>query len=63
MIPVPFLKDNLAYIVIDTTTGSYFLVDPADFEAIEETLRAYEITGAPEAIVSTHKHWDHAGHN
>ena len=63
VIPVPFLEDNLAYIVLDTVSKSYFLVDPADFEAIEEAKNAYGITGAPSAVVSTHKHWDHAGHN
>ena len=34
VIPVPFLEDNLAYIVQDTSTGNYVLVDPADHEAI-----------------------------
>lgn len=61
---MPFLEDNLAYIVLDTATGEHFLVDPADLEAIDEAKAAYGISGvAPQAIVSTHKHWDHAGHN
>jgi len=60
---VPFLEDNLAYIVLDVPTGDYFLVDPADFDAVEEVKQAYGVTGAPQAVVTTHKHWDHAGHN
>ena len=63
VIPVPFLEDNLAYIVVDKSSGRYFLVDPADFEAVEEVKRAYGVEGTPEAILTTHKHWDHAGHN
>ena len=53
----------MAYIVLDRQTRSYFLVDPADFGAIEEAKMAYGITGNPEAVLTTHKHWDHAGHN
>jgi len=49
--------------VLDTASGKYFLVDPADFDAVEEVKEAYGISGAPEAVVTTHKHWDHAGHN
>ena len=60
---MPFLEDNLAYIVLDKTSGKHFLVDPADIQAIDEVKKAYGVTGAPEAIFSTHKHWDHAGQN
>ena len=63
VIPVPYLEDNLAYIVLKKSTGSYFLIDPADFQAIEEVKEAYQITGAPQAVFVTHKHWDHASHN
>ena len=63
MIPVPFLEDNLAYIVLDTESKKYFLVDPADIDAIDEVKKEHNIDGPPEAILTTHKHWDHAGHN
>lgn len=63
VIPVPFLEDNLAYIVLNTRSGNYLLVDPADFDAVEEVKAAYGVTGAPDAVITTHKHWDHAGHN
>ena len=36
VIPVPFLEDNLAYIVLDRSSGRYFLVDPAHVEAVDE---------------------------
>ena len=61
--PVPFLEYNLAYIVLDTKTGAFILVDPADLEAVNEVMQEYGITGEPEVILTTHKHWDHAGHN
>ena len=60
---MPFLKDNLGYILLWVPTGKYCLVDPADFDAIHDALKLYGIQGAPEAILTTHKHWDHAGHN
>ena len=41
----------------------HFVVDCADIEAYEEVRNAYKVEGAPEALLSTHKHWDHAGHN
>ena len=61
VIPVPFLEDNLAYIVLDRSSGRYFLVDPAHVEAVDEVRQEYGVEGEPEAIFSTHKHWDHAG--
>ena len=63
VIPVPFLFDNLAYILLWKPTGQYCLVDPADFEAVHEVMEEYGIEGAPEAIITTHKHHDHAAHN
>ena len=41
MITVPVLEDNLAYIILDKVTNDYFLVDPADFDAVEEVKLAY----------------------
>lgn len=60
---MPFLDDNLAYIVYDTASGKHFVIDGADIAAYREVREAYGIEGAPEALFSTHKHWDHAGHN
>ena len=60
---MPFLEDNLAYIVLNKASQKYILVDPAHIVAVDEVREAYGIDGAPEAIFSTHKHWDHAGHN
>ena len=40
------------------------MVDPADFEMVHEVMELYGLKGhKPTAILSTHKHWDHAGHN
>ena len=63
VIPVPFSYDNLAYILLWKPTGQYCLVDPADFEAVHEVLEEYDIKGAPESILTTHMHHDHAAHN
>ena len=66
VIPVPFLDDNFAYIVVHVESKQYVLVDPADFDTVQAALEHYELspaTNAPRAILTTHKHWDHAGHN
>ena len=63
VIPVPYLKDNLGYILLWVPTGKYCLVDPGDFDAVHDVMKEYGVKGAPEAILTTHKHWDHAGHN
>ena len=47
IIPVPYAEDNLAYIILQKSTGSFILVDPADFDAITEVKEAYGIKGAP----------------
>ena len=61
---VPYLEDNFAYIVLEVATSKYILVDPGDFDAIHEALELLQIPAVGiQAIFTTHKHWDHAGHN
>eukprot|EP00347_Sterkiella_histriomuscorum_P000727 403374738 len=63
VINVPYLKDNYGFIVVNTVTNNYVLIDPADFERVSAVLEQFNITGEPLFILSTHKHWDHAGQN
>jgi Zn-finger protein len=70
IVALPYLADNLAYVIYSTSTDLSkevrhlkFLVDPGDFEMVMEFLARYDIQGPPEAILSTHKHHDHAGNN
>ncbi|OQR89145.1 hypothetical protein THRCLA_09900 [Thraustotheca clavata] len=66
---VPFLEDNYAYIIIDKATGDCALVDPADpFTTVdvwrEVALRWNEkLHLRLKYILTTHKHFDHAGGN
>ena len=63
IIPVPYLKDNLAYIVIHKATSDFLLVDPADYEMTQKLLKLHNLHKPPTAILCTHRHWDSSGHN
>ncbi|XP_068102172.1 probable hydrolase PNKD [Hyperolius riggenbachi] len=61
VVPIPVLSDNYSYLVIDTTCSLAVAVDPSDPAAVQAYL---EREGATlEAILCTHKHWDHSGGN
>ena len=57
MVTVPCLKDNYAYILRDTDTGTTAVVDVPDATPIIEalTLRGWPL----HQIFLTHHHWDH----
>ncbi|EDO44424.1 predicted protein [Nematostella vectensis] len=61
IIPVPFLYDNYSYIIVDITTSSAVVVDPSDPEAVKDVLNKEKLQ--LEAVLTTHKHWDHSGGN
>ncbi|XP_075895931.1 putative hydrolase PNKD [Nelusetta ayraudi] len=61
IIPIPMLYDNYSYLVVDTATSVAVVVDPADPEKVQAALTAEGAT--LEAILCTHKHWDHSGGN
>lgn len=63
VLPVPYLNDNLAYIVFNKDNNLIFLIDPGDFQMIQEVVKEYGLVGRPLAIFTTHKHHDHAGSN
>ncbi|XP_072436089.1 probable hydrolase PNKD [Chiloscyllium punctatum] len=61
ILPVPILTDNYGYLIIDLDTNVAVAVDPSDPLIIQTHL---EQEGATlEAILTTHKHWDHSGGN
>ncbi|XP_069840901.1 probable hydrolase PNKD isoform X2 [Dendropsophus ebraccatus] len=61
VVPIPVLSDNYSYLVVDTTSNLAVAVDPSDPIAVQNCL---EREGAElEAILCTHKHWDHSGGN
>ncbi len=55
VVPVPCLKDNYAYLVIDG--GSAAVVDPGEAPPIEAALAREHVTLA--AVWATHHHYDH----
>ncbi|KAJ8255275.1 hypothetical protein GJAV_G00203040 [Gymnothorax javanicus] len=61
IIPIPVLSDNYSYLVIDTTSSQAVVVDPADPQMVEMFLKEEGIS--LQAILCTHKHWDHSGGN
>ena len=66
IITIPYLEDNLGYIAFtqdQTKKSLVFLVDPGDFQMTIDVLTEWKIEGAPQAILTTHKHHDHAGNN
>ncbi|OAD74598.1 hypothetical protein PHYBLDRAFT_124639 [Phycomyces blakesleeanus NRRL 1555(-)] len=61
--PVPCLKDNYAYLLLDNESKKAMVVDPVEPDNVLGALKAkypeYTLTG----ILTTHHHWDHAGGN
>ncbi|XP_005089907.1 probable hydrolase PNKD [Aplysia californica] len=61
ILPIPMLLDNYAYLVSDKKSNKSVLVDPGHAEAVQKVLAQRNVE--PEAILVTHKHWDHSGGN
>ncbi|BFY98046.1 hypothetical protein BsWGS_01085 [Bradybaena similaris] len=59
ILPIPMLNDNYAYLVSDTKNNKSVIIDPGNAEAVQKVLAQRNIR--PEAILATHKHWDHVG--
>ncbi|KAH9598009.1 Hydroxyacylglutathione hydrolase [Trypanosoma melophagium] len=70
---IPVLKDNYTYIIHDRITNTLAAVDVSDdftpvldyIKHLTNTKTSLNSTTTPEfrTILSTHKHWDHAGGN
>jgi len=61
VVPIPILDDNYAYLVIDTVSNMAVVVDPSDAEAVKRSVLERNVN--LKAVLTTHKHWDHAGGN
>ncbi|CAG5120718.1 unnamed protein product [Candidula unifasciata] len=57
ILPIPVLTSNYAYLVADVCDNNFVLIDVGDASLIKNVL--FE----PDAILTTHKHWDHSGGN
>ncbi|XP_042683294.1 probable hydrolase PNKD isoform X1 [Centrocercus urophasianus] len=61
IVPIPVLSNNYSYLVIDTDSGRAAVVDPSDPLAVQAAIEEEGVV--LEAILCTHKHWDHSGGN
>ncbi|XP_068543294.1 probable hydrolase PNKD isoform X2 [Anas acuta] len=61
IVPIPVLANNYSYLVIDTGSRRAAVVDPSDPVAVQAVIEEEGVT--LEAILCTHKHWDHSGGN
>ena len=59
IIPIPCLRDNYAYLLVDGSTA--VVVDPSEAAPVEVQLAKLEVR--LKAILNTHHHWDHVGGN
>ena len=61
---IPMFEDNYSY-VINTTTSTRVLIDPAEPKAVKATLNRLftEIPRGLDSILTTHKHLDHTSGN
>ncbi|RUS71391.1 hypothetical protein EGW08_020846 [Elysia chlorotica] len=57
ILPIPVLVNNYAYLVADLSDHIFILVDVGDATIIKR------MQVQPEAVLTTHKHWDHSGGN
>ncbi|CAO3698857.1 unnamed protein product [Rhizopus stolonifer] len=60
--PVPCLKDNYAYLLLDKATKQAAAIDPVEPKNVLKALDAYP-DYTLSMILTTHHHWDHAGGN
>lgn len=67
VVPVPMFSDNYAYLIISLRTKKVAVVDPADPKAVLRVMHTLsKFINSPlllTDVLTTHKHWDHAGGN
>jgi len=61
IVPIPVLKDNYAYLIIDDKTKDAYAVDPAEAKKVLD--KAKDLNVRIRKILTTHHHWDHASGN
>jgi glyoxylase-like metal-dependent hydrolase (beta-lactamase superfamily II) len=61
VIPIPVLKDNYSYLVVDDTTSEAAAVDPYSPSKVKEAADQFGVKVV--AGITTHHHDDHSGGN
>jgi hydroxyacylglutathione hydrolase len=61
IIPIPVLKDNYAYLIIDEATNEAGVVDPSEAKPVAEVVKREGVRFT--TIINTHHHWDHVNGN
>ena len=59
---VPCLSDNYAWVLVDQSTGTVAVVDPAEAAPVAQFVES-ELDGRLDMILNTHHHGDHVGGN
>lgn len=57
IIPIPALKDNYIWALVDKMHNTMVIVDPGDADPVEIFLQKHNLS--LKAILITHHHWDH----
>jgi len=57
IVPIPALKDNYIWLIIDTAASCCLIVDPGEAAPVVEALKAHSVT--PVGVLLTHHHADH----
>jgi len=55
--PIPALKDNYIWAIMNRTNNTVLIVDPGEAEPVNAFLHEHKLTLA--GILLTHHHWDH----
>ena len=58
---VPVRSDNYAYILAETSSKQCVVIDPYDADKMLSTVKSHGLSC--QAVLTTHKHHDHAGGN
>ena len=61
ILPIPFLNDNYCYLLVDHATREAAAIDPADPYRVRDVAKRLNLKLV--AVLTTHKHHDHAGGN
>ncbi len=59
IIPIPALKDNYIWMLINSDNQHVAIVDPSEAQPVIDYMNQENLT--PVAILITHHHWDHVG--
>lgn len=65
VVPIKLFEDNYSYAVYSESGSEFVLIDPADFNGVQNFIRESSVLSSLQlsAVFSTHKHYDHSGDN